>query len=655
MRSAASLLVAAVVGAAYAVGGALPAAAAAETAVDAALSDAARLVQRDWRVELKSAFDKMPQMKEDRTVDGPLHGRIIAGTVTLPATLKVDGDLTILARHIAFTGQRATIMGAGHDVTLLPIETMNTSSRATGGAAVQSLITVDESGIDGFPGSPGFNGAPGPTGNSGRSATNYDGSNPCVVDIPGDGQNGGNGSGGQQGTGGGGGGTGGSITVSVPSGSTNSYLLRSKGGRGGQGGQGGPGGSGGGGGNGGAGGSVFCSYGPGGPGGYGGDGGNGGGGGAGAGGQSGGDAGSITVTYPAGYDPALISTDASGGTGGDGGLAGLPGQPGLAGFGGFGGVNTVNGESGPDGGPGRAGQPGSPGTAGSPGGAGKPGTVTLNGVGGPPPPPPPPPQTVSMVAMHSSKCLDVPGASLSDGVQLQQFGCHGGTNQQWRIEPVGADTYQVKSVSSGKCLDVWGASIDDLAAVTQFTCHGGTNQLWRLDASPLPGQTVTLSSARSGKCLDVAASSWADSARTYQYFCHSGGNQRWLLITPGSATPPPPSPQCGYTWDTNKVFEPDEHYTGCNGTLYMQLDGNLVIYGLSGRPLWSSGTAGLPNASGGFSFIGDLYVIPFEAHFLAWTSGSYATGGHLAFQGDVNLVIYNAAGAAVWATNTFGG
>ena len=56
---------------------------------------------------------------------------------------------------------------------------------------------------------------------------------------------------------------------------------------------------------------------------------------------------------------------------------------------------------------------------------------------------------------------------------------------------------------------------------------------------------------------------------------------------------------CGYTWQANKVFAPDEHYTGCNGTLYMQGDGNLVIYTAYGVPIWASNTFGDPGGGGG--------------------------------------------------------
>ncbi len=44
------------------------------------------------------------------------------------------------------------------------------------------------------------------------------------------------------------------------------------------------------------------------------------------------------------------------------------------------------------------------------------------------------------VSRHSGKCLDVPGASTADGVQLQQYTCNGTAAQSFRLTPVGGPT-----------------------------------------------------------------------------------------------------------------------------------------------------------------------------------------------------------------------
>ena len=59
-----------------------------------------------------------------------------------------------------------------------------------------------------------------------------------------------------------------------------------------------------------------------------------------------------------------------------------------------------------------------------------------------------------MVSRHSGKCLDVSGGSLGDGASIIQWQCHGGANQQWRLEVAGEGYSRMVSRASGKCLDV---------------------------------------------------------------------------------------------------------------------------------------------------------------------------------------------------------
>jgi endo-1,4-beta-xylanase len=46
----------------------------------------------------------------------------------------------------------------------------------------------------------------------------------------------------------------------------------------------------------------------------------------------------------------------------------------------------------------------------------------------------PPAYIVALKNESSGMCLDVPGASSSDGVQIQQYPCHYGPNQQWLLQ-----------------------------------------------------------------------------------------------------------------------------------------------------------------------------------------------------------------------------
>lgn len=85
----------------------------------------------------------------------------------------------------------------------------------------------------------------------------------------------------------------------------------------------------------------------------------------------------------------------------------------------------------------------------------------------------------------------------------------------------------------------------------------------------------------------------------------------------------------------------------------MQGDGNLVLYDGAGKALWASGTSGHPGAYAVMQTDGNLVVYPPSGHAL-WASGTAGdTGAYLSMQSDGNLVIYHGS-TAVWASGTNG-
>jgi ricin-type beta-trefoil lectin protein len=105
--------------------------------------------------------------------------------------------------------------------------------------------------------------------------------------------------------------------------------------------------------------------------------------------------------------------------------------------------------------------------------------------------------------------------------------CSSRENQVWSIEP-GDDGYYSRLVSrqSGKCLDVSGASTEDGAPIILWQCHGGANQQWRLEPF---GEEYRLVARHSGKCLDVTGWSPENGTRIIQWQCNGGANQTWLI------------------------------------------------------------------------------------------------------------------------------
>ena len=113
----------------------------------------------------------------------------------------------------------------------------------------------------------------------------------------------------------------------------------------------------------------------------------------------------------------------------------------------------------------------------------------------------PPVGYVEIVSRNSGKCLDISGGSTDAGAAAIQWTCHGGPNQQWRLEPAGGGAFRIIARHSGQALDVFGASLDDVAPIIQWPVHGGDNQVWTLE--PASDGYVRLVARHSGKAMDV--------------------------------------------------------------------------------------------------------------------------------------------------------
>ncbi|SRR6266545_1369173 len=141
----------------------------------------------------------------------------------------------------------------------------------------------------------------------------------------------------------------------------------------------------------------------------------------------------------------------------------------------------------------------------------------------------------NLIKVVSDKlCLDVAGASTSNGASVNQWTCHGRANQQWSLKGAGTNTFNFVSVNSGKCMEVSGASGANGASVVQAACNGGDNQKWKA-VSKGSGQ-FELHAVHSGKCLDVAGASTSNGAQMQQWTCHGNDNQRFTFSSVGGGT-----------------------------------------------------------------------------------------------------------------------
>jgi len=83
------------------------------------------LASYNWRKELASAFEAMPQMRETRIEGTYLAGVYIADALVLPEKTTVVGDLFILANHLVFEGPNPGIGAEAGDINIFPIKSDN--------------------------------------------------------------------------------------------------------------------------------------------------------------------------------------------------------------------------------------------------------------------------------------------------------------------------------------------------------------------------------------------------------------------------------------------------------------------------------------------------------------------------------------------------
>lgn len=129
---------------------------------------------------------------------------------------------------------------------------------------------------------------------------------------------------------------------------------------------------------------------------------------------------------------------------------------------------------------------------------------------------PPPPATGRLLGVQSSRCLDVPNQSQTNGVQVEIWDCNGGPNQQWTQLSNGS-----LQVYGTKCLDVLNQATTAGSAVVIWDCTGAANQRWTFNADS------TIVGVQSGLCLDVNGQGTANGTLIQIWTCNGGNNQKW--------------------------------------------------------------------------------------------------------------------------------
>ena len=128
------------------------------------------------------------------------------------------------------------------------------------------------------------------------------------------------------------------------------------------------------------------------------------------------------------------------------------------------------------------------------------------------------PQNGQIVGGQSGRCVDVPGATTTNGTQVQLWDCDGSAKQRWAY---GAS--KQLTVYGNKCLDASGGGTANGTTVIIWDCHGGLNQQWNVNANG------TITNVQSGLCVDANGAATANGTKIILWSCNGGGNQQWSL------------------------------------------------------------------------------------------------------------------------------
>jgi len=144
-------------------------------------------------------------------------------------------------------------------------------------------------------------------------------------------------------------------------------------------------------------------------------------------------------------------------------------------------------------------------------------------------------QMFELIGKSSSKCLNVPLSSTSDGALMEILTCSGGSNQLFRANGTPDGRYVFTNVNSGKCLHTLETMPDPRLA--QWTCDGSATQAFAVQNTAVG--YFSLVNMASGFCPDVFGNVTTDTTYVHLWTCSGLDNQSWQFspVYKGGCTP----------------------------------------------------------------------------------------------------------------------
>lgn len=137
---------------------------------------------------------------------------------------------------------------------------------------------------------------------------------------------------------------------------------------------------------------------------------------------------------------------------------------------------------------------------------------------------------------NSGLVLDVAGAGLDNGTNLQQYSWNGTDAQKFKVSAVENGYYKITTVLNGKAVDVADVSKSNGANVHVWDYVGGENQKWAINF--VDGSYATIVSKNSGLSLDADAWSTTPGGNVIQWqLGDKQANQLWKFELADGSTP----------------------------------------------------------------------------------------------------------------------
>ncbi len=181
-------------------------------------------------------------------------------------------------------------------------------------------------------------------------------------------------------------------------------------------------------------------------------------------------------------------------------------------------------------------------------------------------------QAGALKGSQSGLCVDVPGASQTNGTQVALWDCHGQADQTWTASPTG----QLTVYGGAKCLDVKGGATAGGTAVQIYDCNHSAAQQWTVNSDG------TVVNPNSGACLDATGGGTTTGTKLQIWTCDGGPNQTWYRANITSAYQGKQSGRCLDLPDGNQANGTRPALWDCNGganqTWYSTVSGELTVF-----------------------------------------------------------------------------